>query len=56
MQIRKEQLQKLQEILQKEYDSYLSEESLSTEALRLFEFAKTVFRFSLSKKNEKIIS
>lgn len=54
MSISKEQLQELQEILQKEYGYYLSEESLSTEALRLFEFAKTVFRFSLS-KNENII-
>lgn len=54
MQIRNEQLKELQEILQKEYGSTLPEESLLSEAHRLLEFAKTVIRFSLSKK-ENII-
>lgn len=50
MQIGNVQLKELQEILQKEYGSSLSEENLLNEALRLSEFAKTVILFSLSKK------
>lgn len=50
MSVNKEQLLELQKILQDEYGSYLSEENLLDEALRLSEFAKTVLSFSLSKK------
>lgn len=55
MSVNTEQLKELQEILQKEYGSTLSEENLLNEALKLSEFAKTVVRFSLS-KNENIIN
>ena len=48
--ISKEQLKELQEILQKEYGTTLSDECLLNEALRLFELAKTVLRFHLQKK------
>ena len=49
MSVTQEQLNKLQDILLKEYSVTLPEEELLSEALRLVEFAKTVVRFSLSK-------
>jgi hypothetical protein len=49
MSINKEQLNQLRLILQEEYGFYPSEESLSSEAVRLSEFAKTVLKFKLSK-------
>jgi len=49
MSINKEKLLELQKILQDEYGSYLSEENLLDEALRLSEFARTVLRFHLSR-------
>ncbi len=50
MAISKEQLNELQKIIAKEYGITLSETDLLSEALRLFEFAKTILRFTLSKK------
>jgi hypothetical protein len=48
MSVNKEQLNRLRDILSKEYGRSLSDEELLSEALRLYEFAKTILRFKLS--------
>lgn len=50
MKANKEQLKSLQEIILDEYGVTLQEDELISEAIRISEFAKTVIRFSLSKK------
>jgi hypothetical protein len=51
MAISQEQLNELQEILFNEYGLRLTDSDVSSEALRLSEFAKTVLHFSLSKND-----